>query len=159
MTEPNPYAPPEASLDGAIPDGVVPSLWNPNAAANWSLILTPIFGAYLHMRNWEALGHPERARQSRRWIIGMVVYYVAVVVVGAMAPDAVALDGLSRVAGFVMLLAWYFTLGRPHAKFVAERHGNTYPRRGWAKPMSVAVGLLVAYILVAAIAGALAASA
>lgn len=32
------------------------ALWNPNAAANWSLLFTPLFGAYLHMLNWRSLG-------------------------------------------------------------------------------------------------------
>jgi hypothetical protein len=42
-----------------------PALWNPNAAANWSLLFSPMFGAWLHMKNWAALGEPERAAARR----------------------------------------------------------------------------------------------
>ena len=31
------------------------ALWNPVAAAVWSIVLTPAFGAYLHAKNWETL--------------------------------------------------------------------------------------------------------
>ena len=28
------------------------ALWNPNTAANWSFLFSPLFGAYLHALNW-----------------------------------------------------------------------------------------------------------
>ena len=39
-------------------------LWNPNAAAIWSLFFTPIFGAWIHARNWKALNRQKEARWS-----------------------------------------------------------------------------------------------
>ena len=46
----------------------VPScaLWNRSAAARWSLVFTPAFGAFVLMRNWHALGEPERAASARK---------------------------------------------------------------------------------------------
>lgn len=32
------------------------TLWNPNAAVNWSVLFTPIFGAWIQAKNWKALG-------------------------------------------------------------------------------------------------------
>ena len=37
------------------------ALWNPDAAACWSMLFTPLFGTILVIRNWEALGEPKRA--------------------------------------------------------------------------------------------------
>jgi hypothetical protein len=49
--------------DTASPTPV--SLWNPEAAAMWSLVFSPAFGAYLHMRNWQQLGRNEKAVESK----------------------------------------------------------------------------------------------
>ena len=52
---PNPYAPPKAEVADVGRTEVAPALWNPNAAASWSLLFSPAFGAFLHMKNWQAL--------------------------------------------------------------------------------------------------------
>ena len=61
----NPYAPPKAVVADIAPRQDSPPLWNPNAAANWSLLLSPAFGAFLHMKNWEELGEPAKAAASK----------------------------------------------------------------------------------------------
>lgn len=43
------------------------AIWNPSAAATWSLVFTPAFGAFIHMRNWQAVGQPQLAASARRW--------------------------------------------------------------------------------------------
>ena len=53
------YAPPTAHVDdvhAARQSAVAPPLWNPGAAMAWSLLFSPIFGAFVHMKNWQALG-------------------------------------------------------------------------------------------------------
>ena len=53
------------------------ALWNPNAAANWSLLFTPAFGAYLHAQNWRAMGEQDRASASMRWLfVGLALLAV-----------------------------------------------------------------------------------
>lgn len=42
------------------------ALWRPSAVAVWSLVFTPVFGSYLLMRNWQALGHQRAAGAARR---------------------------------------------------------------------------------------------
>jgi len=37
------------------------AIWNPNAAANWSILFTPAFGSYLQMLNWRTLSEPAKA--------------------------------------------------------------------------------------------------
>ena len=44
-------------------------IWNPNAAASWSLPFSPVFGAYLHMLNWRSLGEEAKAATARTWLI------------------------------------------------------------------------------------------
>ena len=58
------------SDESAAPGGRLVPIWNPNAAANWSLIFTPAFGAYIQMLNWQRLGQEPRlsgTNRSCRW--------------------------------------------------------------------------------------------
>ena len=60
-------------------DDAVCEIWNPGAAARWSLLFSPAFGAFIHMRNWQALDQPERAAATGRWFhasLGMLVLQI-----------------------------------------------------------------------------------
>jgi hypothetical protein len=49
------------------PNSRPPALWNPNAAAGWSLLFTPAFGAFLHARNgtrWGVIARPKPTRSG-----------------------------------------------------------------------------------------------
>ena len=136
MTD-NVFAPPKSNLDGAPgPGEQAPPLWNPNAAANWSLLLSAAFGAYLHMKNWQALGEQEKARQSRAWMIAVVAILALSIFAGAFLGA-----GVGNLVGFVLLITWYLTSARAQAAYVKERFGSRYPRRGWVLP--IVVGLVV----------------
>ncbi len=78
----NRFAPPKAAVEGRF-DSVetAPTLWNPNAAASWCLLLTPIFGTWLHLKNWSALGDAERIGSARTWFI-LSIAVAAVLVLG-----------------------------------------------------------------------------
>jgi hypothetical protein len=154
----NPYAPPRANLDApGRPGGAAeaPALWNPAAAARWSLLFSPIFGAAIHMKNWQALGEPEKAATSRTWLIACLALSLLLLASAFVLPDSPALDILSRVAGFGMLIAWYVGSAKRQVSYVAERFGTTYPRRGWGMPLLYGTLVYVA-IFVAAFAGLLA---
>ncbi len=143
----NPYAPPKANLERGHAAAAAPELWNPNAAANWSLLFTPIFGAYLHTKNWEALGEAREARASRTWFWVSVVL-IAFLTFGDFLLPFTVTEGLARIIGFGLLLSWYFTSARKQAKFVAEHFGKAYPRRKWGAPLLAGIGLYVALFVV-----------
>jgi hypothetical protein len=148
MPEQNPYAPPRAQvadIDELASGESAPALWNPNAAASWSLLFTPIFGAYLHMRNWQALGQPEKAASSKNWIIGSLVCVLLLVIVPLFLPDSKGVDALGRVFGFALLITWYYAMGKSQQAFVLGKFGKTYPRRGWSRPLLAAVGGVIAF--------------
>ena len=143
----NPYAPPRAvdtpitSLDG------IPALWNPNAAANWSLLFSPVFGAVLHMKNWQALGESEKASRSKAWAIGSLLFLVGVTVVAALLPDSAGLNTATRASGLALLVTWYVQGAKAQIVYVKERYGKTYPRKGWALPLGVAMLCIGAFII------------
>ncbi len=140
----NPYSPPQANMEAEPVLDPAPPLWNPNAAACWSLLFSPIFGALLHMKNWEALGRPEEAKKSGWWAIGSLAFYLLSLISGALMPESKLLDGLDRFGGFALLLAWYGLSARDQVQFLTFRHGPEYPRKGWGKPLLYGVLVLVA---------------
>jgi hypothetical protein len=153
----NLYAPPKAPVADIVQGEVAPALWNPGAAASWSLLFSPAFGAFVHMKNWEALGEPDKAAASKKWAVIYLVVIVGLSVVAAFLPSNKVIPGIVRLAGFVMLLSWYFVSGKPQLEFVKSRYGKQYPRKGWARPLLVAVGVMIGVILVVGALTALAA--
>lgn len=147
MTAANPYAAPVARVADAGAE-VAPPMWNPNAAASWSLLFTPAFGAFLHMLNWRALGDPAKAGAARTWFIVSMVMLALYLVLAVLAPS---FD--MRFIGFGYLLTWYFAAARGQAKYVKDKFGNDYPRNGWGLPLLLGIGGVFAYIVIAVILG------
>jgi hypothetical protein len=139
MTD-NRYAPPAAHVEDvqtAVDEA--PALWNPGAAAAWSLLFSPVFGALLQMKNWQALGDAQKAATSKTWAGLSLAFMIGLVLLGAFLPESKALDQFSRIAGLAFLLAWYFSHGKLQVAHVKQRFGKTYPRRGWGKPLGYAL--------------------
>lgn len=137
----NPYAPPTSNVQDVPSLVESPALWNPVAAARWSLLFSPTFGAILNMLNWQALNEPGRAASSRAWAIGTLLASLAAGFLD------LAWSGGSRFIGVALLLTWYFASGRKQTTYVRERYGQQYPRRGWAKPLLAAVAALMLFTL------------
>ena len=152
----NLFAPPQAVVADVADHTASPAMWNPNAAANWSLLFTPAFGAYLHMKNWQALGDDEKAHNAKMWMIATLAIIFGSTTIAGVFPKATAFDGLARLLGVILLLTWYFSSGRAQAKYVKAQFGKADPRKGWSKPLGFAILVGVVYlifIMVAAIVG------
>lgn len=120
----------------AIPAVEKPSLWNPNAAANWSLLFSPIFGAWLHAKNWEALKDTDKAKKSMYWVYAGVVLFVVLLFM----PDSVG-----SLPWFVFLIAWYFIMARQQSSQVKATLNNEYIHRSWKEPLKYA-GIAIAVL-------------
>jgi hypothetical protein len=151
------YAPPQAQVADIVEREAAPALWNPGAAASWSVLFSPVFGAFLHMKNWEALGEPDKAAAAKRWILIYIMTIIAFIVAGALLPNNKAIPGILRLCGFALLLAWYYASGRPQMNLVKSRYGKDYPRRGWAQPILIAVGVIIGFVFLGTVIGAVAA--
>ena len=129
-----------------------PALWNPNAAANWSLLLTPVFGAYLHATNWRALGKPERAAANMVWV-WVTVAFLLVNLGTLFLIESATVDGLMKAAGLGVLLGWYFSQGKSQAAYLKKVLPAGYPRRSWGAPLAVGFAGVAAYVGVAVLIG------
>ena len=114
------------------------SLWNPNAAANWSLLFSPILGAWLHSKNWTTLGEDEKAKHSMVWVyIGPLI-----IIIGMLLPE-----NAGRAIGAGYLFGWYFSSAKTQARYVKDRVGSGYLKRGWIKPLGLAATALAAFAI------------
>lgn len=156
MTTPNPYAPPKADVVDLPSQEAAPPLWNPNAAACWSLLFSPIFGAWLHMKNWQAMGETDKAAASKTWIWLSVAFLVTFGLISGFLPDSKTMDGLARFGGIGLLIAWYYNIGKSQNALVLARYGSDYPRKGWLKPLGIALLVCVAFFVVMVVIGVVA---
>lgn len=148
MSAQNPYAPPKAVVGDVVDGEVAPALWNPTAAGSWSILFSPIFGAYLHMLNWRALGQPEKAAASKQWVFVSIAFIIAITIASAFMPESKGFEVFTRFGGLVLLIVWYYTLGKSQQTYVAAKFGSNYPRRGWAVPLLSAIGIFVGLMIV-----------
>ena len=159
MSTDNPFAPPNATVADVSTHAAdpAPRLWNPNAAASWSLLFSPLFGAFIHMKNWQVLGEPEKAANAKNWALASLLFFVVVVVLAVVMPESKAVDAIRRFAGFGLLIAWYYASGKAQNAFVLARFGPNYPRKGWLKPLLLALAAVVGFFILGAILGAISA--
>jgi hypothetical protein len=127
-----------ASSSITTPTGA-PSLWNPNAAALDSLLFTPVFGAYLHSRNWIALGESGKAAKSLQWMYAGI----ALLVIIPFLPGS----GAARLISIVFIVSWWTSSAKEQVTYVKERFGESYPRRPWLVPVLAALGAAFVYVL------------
>lgn len=134
------------------------ALWNPAAAARWSLLFTPAFGAFVLMRNWHALGEPERAASARRWFHASLCLLLLQVITRALNERLGSEPLLLHPASLLFLLVWYFGAVRQQALLIKARYGTSYRRRAWDGMVVVALVAGAAYALASALLALLLAS-
>ncbi len=144
----NPYSPPQSNLETTYKTEDVPALWNPKVASILAFFFTPIFGALVNMKNWQAMGEPERASQSKMWVIGSVAFFIVLLVAGIFLPETGALGLLSRFAGLGFFIAWYMISGKDQKDVVEYRYGTGYTKRGWTKPVLLVFGTYLGFFIV-----------
>jgi hypothetical protein len=127
------------------------SLWNPSAAACWSLLFTPAFGAFLLMRNWEALGDARQAAAARKWFVFGIGLLLVRLLSAAINSRLNTESNLIPWLSWGFLLAWWLAQAAPQAKLVHSRLGVDYRRQSW--DYAVLLGLVcgIAYMVSAAV--------
>jgi hypothetical protein len=126
-------------------------IWNPSAAARWSLLFTPAFGAFIHMRNWQALGQARQAAAARKWFYASLVLLLVQVFSRALNARLGTEPLLVHPLAVLFLAVWYFGAARQQAVLVKARYGARYPRRSWDNALLGAVIAGAAYAGVSAL--------
>ena len=119
-----------------------PLIWDPNAAANWSVLFSLAFGAILHAMNWAELGYPDKAKANKTWAWVYIVFILLLLFIPI---------NLGIYGGIGILACWYFSQGRPQIKYVKKKYGKEYDKKSLDKPLLIALGCLVGYVLFSSI--------
>jgi len=107
------------------------ALWNPTAITLWSVPFSPLFGAYLHIHNWTALGEPAKADAARRWFNALLIIMVFNGLVTAIAERVNASVNPAHFISILVFVLWYWLAAYPHARAVRTRNGGHYLHRSW----------------------------
>jgi hypothetical protein len=124
-----------ASADPGGDREAVPALWSPSAAVAWSLVFTPVFGAWVQMMNWAALGDRHQAAASRAWAYASALALLGAYAVMLAAPQDSPWHETGRAVGIGLLATWYLLSGKPQADLVRKRFGTGYTHRSWGPPL------------------------
>lgn len=138
----------EAAMPTSPPTGRPPALWNPKAAALWSLLFTPAFGAFLHAQNADAMRRVHEAKANRIWVY-VSVAYVGLAFASIFIPIPEGLVGLTSIG---LLLGWYLSLAKKQVMYVKVTWPDGYERKPWKKSLLIAFGCLIGTLTVFAVA-------
>jgi hypothetical protein len=125
-----------------------PALWNPKAAAYWSLLFTPAFGAFLHAQNADAMNRADEARANRMWFYTSIAY-VGFAFASIFMP---ILEGLVGLTSIGLLLGWYLSLAKKQVIYVKVTWEDGYERKSWKESLLIAFGCLIGTLTVFAVA-------
>ena len=67
------------------------------------------------------------------------------VAIGMVLEDSRGLDIATRIVALAMLVGWYYGGAKAQMAYVRARFGEAYPRRGWARPLLVTLGIAIAF--------------
>ena len=115
-------------------------LWAPDTSATLSLLFTPIFGAFLHTKNWEALQEEKKAKESRKW------FYVSIFIL-LLNIILVLVGGNATVINLIFFLLWYFLVAKKQIKYI-KNNSIEYEKKSIFKPLFIATTLTSLLVLV-----------
>lgn len=120
----------------ATPANRTPRLYNPNAAVNWSLLFTPVFGSWCIYTNYKELGEQNRANTSLVVTVVLAVIYL----LGGILFDGIVYGSL------VILLLWYLIEAKGQLRFIKER-AIVYEKKPWGTPVWIGLAAVVAWVV------------
>lgn len=123
--------------------GTAPSLWNPAALANWSLLLTPLFGSYLLAENYKAMGKPKEAKKAMEWFYLGIAIFLSVFL---LSPSG--LFGVALLTYLLYLVSWNFMSARKQQRAVLSEYGKTYERQPWGKVLAIGIAAIIVWQII-----------
>lgn len=96
------------------------------------------------MTNWQQLDEPEKAAESKIWMIVSLVSIALGSLGAALHPESETAIHLARFVALALMAGWYFWSAREQVDFIRVRYGKSYLRRGWSAPLLIAVALMAA---------------
>ena len=137
----------ESSEWGALREqAAIPNLWNPTAAAGWSVLLgaSPLFGAILIAQNWKRLPDSPPANATWFWVSAALVLHLTGL--GLFVAGLPRGSILTAALNLGLLIAWYVVSCRRQSAYIRQQLQNQYFRKRWRRPLLIG-GLSLALYL------------
>jgi hypothetical protein len=126
-----------------VQTGTAPSLWNPDALANWSLLLSPLFGSYLVAENYKAMEKPKEAKGAMDWFYIGTATFLSVLLFSPFG-----LFGVSLLIYVTYLFSWFFMSARKQKRVVLSEYGKNYERQPWGKVLAIGVAANIVWQII-----------
>lgn len=91
-------------------------IFKPQTAVNLSLLLSPIFGAWIIRKNWKNLGNTKAEKKSYKWFLGIIIL-TAISVISLEFEEFLG-------AEVIMLIIWYLLEAKPQIKYFKNNPPN-----------------------------------
>ena len=118
----------------------IPEMWNPQAAINWSILLTPVFGAWIQAQNWQQLGNEREKKKSYLWMVFSIICVLIIPFISIPKP-------FSNIGSLVFLLIWYLLNGKEQLEFF-KNNNLKYEKKSWLKPVSIGLaGVVIIFVI------------
>jgi len=114
------------------------ALWNMDAAAFFSLALTPVFGSVLMLLNARTLGDPRGRRAATAWLtLSLALAALALWKVSAQGPSPwLGLEASAFLLPYTIF--WYFLAAHAQSSRIAKAHGRKYVHRSMLRAAATA---------------------
>lgn len=119
-------------------------IFSPNASAGLSIIFGPVFGTFLHMKNWKALGNPEAERNSLIWLSISVILLAVFLALNFIQGFGDFTDKGITAFSFWVTVIWYFTSGKKQLNYVKGIKENVN-KKSFVKPVLCGIFLIMVY--------------
>ena len=124
------------------------AIWNPYLAAFCSLLLTPAFGSFLLLKNWQAMGDMEKYKPARYWFYGSLTVLALNLIMPLMPGNPVVGQFIADSVALAYLGAWYLIAATDQASYLREKFGKECQRRPWGQALLIGlIGLAGYYAL------------
>ncbi|NRF65566.1 DUF2007 domain-containing protein [Aquincola sp. S2] len=118
-------------------------LFSIDRAALLSFILTPVFGAVIHLVNGKRLGQGGSGIGAWLWLALLAAASIAAIVAVQRADPGPFIVFRASMAMCFLTAVWYFVVAYAQSKHIFATFGPKYRRQGLGKPaLLVALGLL-----------------
>lgn len=137
----------EQSHSAPPKEAATPPLWNPTGLANWSLLLTPLFGSYLVAENYKAMGKPTEAKEAMGWFYrGIAVLLLALLL------SSTSFFGIALLSYLIYLVSWNFKSARKQSHVILSEYGKDYERQPWGKVLAIGIAAMVVWQVIVGVA-------
>lgn len=121
-------------------------LWDAREIAWFSLLLTPVFGFYYQMKNWQMIENKEQIKLSQLWLKISLGYVALSLLLALVLPTQMGL-AVIKVMFLMYIFVWYFSNAKTQIEYIKKNIPPNYKRHLWGIWVYPAMAGVAAFIV------------